>query len=157
MSTESEIKHCDPHKGDVICNVCAMVWKSYWIYQYLLVSQFYGSRKSSEIGGSSYRCDICSNLFLQSTKYMYFRVLIKMICMITCTCNHIMIQSPIDQDNPCLSHAVTPLQPYHSNCRFTCHPFHSLKKWTFIKITNFEKKILFLQKKHLIPYSLPTS
>lgn len=68
MRIESEIKHCD-----VICNVCAMVWKSYWIY--LLVSQFYGSRKSSEIGGSSYRCDICSNLFLQSTEYMYFRVL----------------------------------------------------------------------------------
>lgn len=73
LSTVSEIKHCDPYKGDAICNVCAMVWKSYWIY--LLVSQFYGSRKSSEIGGSSYRCDICSNLFLQSTEYIYFTVL----------------------------------------------------------------------------------
>lgn len=71
---------------------------------------------------------------------IYLLYSLKMICMITCTCNHITIQSPMDQDNPCLSHVVTPLQPYHSNCRFTCHPFSFSEEFNIYKNNKLKKK-----------------
>lgn len=71
---------------------------------------------------------------------IYLLYSLKIICMITCTCNHITIQSPMDQDNPCLSHVVTPLQPYHSNCRFTCHPFSFYEEMNIYKNNKLKKK-----------------
>lgn len=67
-----------------------------------------------------------------------------MICMITCTCSHMMIQSPMDQDNPCLSHGVTPLS-YELQI---CMPFFSfIEEMNIYKNTKFwKKKFVFAEK-----------